>query len=42
MSFGVGITYAVTKNLQLDAGVNVGLTSAADQINPFVGFSARF
>ena len=42
VSFGAGITYAVTKNLQLDAGVNVGLTSSADRINPFVGFSARF
>jgi hypothetical protein len=42
VSFGAGITYAVTSYLQLDAGLNVGLTSAADRINPFVGFSARF
>ena len=40
--FGTGVTYSVTKNLQLDAGVNFGLTSAADRINPFVGISTRF
>ena len=39
---GTGVTYAVTDNLQLDAGVNVGVTSAADRINPFVGVSTRF
>jgi long-subunit fatty acid transport protein len=37
-----GLTYAVTENLQLDAGVNVGVTSAADRFNPFVGISTRF
>lgn len=39
---GVGVTYAVTDNLQLDAGVNFGVTDAADRINPFVGASTRF
>jgi hypothetical protein len=39
---GTGITYAVTDNLQLDAGVNLGVTSAADRVNPFVGVSSRF
>jgi len=39
---GTGLTYAVSQNLQLDAGVNVGVTSAADRINPFVGVSTRF
>jgi hypothetical protein len=39
---GTGVTYAVTGNLQLDAGVNFGVTSAADRINPFVGVSTRF
>lgn len=39
---GTGVTYAVTENLQLDAGVNFGVTSAADRINPFVGVSRRF
>jgi hypothetical protein len=37
-----GLTYAVNENLQLDAGVNVGVTAAADRINPFVGVSRRF
>jgi Putative MetA-pathway of phenol degradation len=37
-----GFTYQFAKNLQIDAGVNVGVTAAADPINPFVGFSARF
>jgi len=39
---GTGVTYKVSKNFQLDAGVNIGLTRAADRINPFVGFSSRF
>lgn len=38
----VGFTYAVTANVRLDAGVNFGVTDAADDINPFVGFSVRF
>jgi hypothetical protein len=37
-----GMTYQVTKNLQLDSGVNVGVTPAADRLNPFVGVSVRF
>jgi Putative MetA-pathway of phenol degradation len=37
-----GFTYQFAKNLQFDAGVNFGVTAAADPINPFVGFSARF
>jgi hypothetical protein len=39
---GTGVTYAVTENLQLDAGVNFGVTSASDRVNPFVGVSTRF
>ncbi len=38
----VGLTYGLTENLQLDAGINCGVTRAADDLNPFVGFSARF
>lgn len=41
-TLGGGITYKVTKNLQLDAGVNFGVTNASDRVNPFLGFSARF
>lgn len=37
-----GFTYAVTKNLQLDAGANIGVTDAADDLNFFVGMSQRF
>lgn len=40
--FCVGVTYKFQKNVQLDAGVNFGITRAADQISPFVGFSMRF
>lgn len=42
ISFGTGVSYKVTKNLQFDTGVNLGLTSAAPRVNPFVGISARF
>lgn len=37
-----GFTYAVTDHLQLDAGANVGVTEAADDINLFAGLSQRF
>ena len=37
-----GLLYLLTPTLQLDAGVNVGVTEAADDLNPFVGISARF
>lgn len=37
-----GLTYALTKNIQLDAGINIGITRAADDWNPFVGVSWRF
>jgi hypothetical protein len=39
---GTGFTYKLTKNVQLDAGVNFGVTSAADRVNPFVGLAMRF
>jgi hypothetical protein len=39
---GTGLTYKLRKDLQLDAGVNIGVTPASDRINPFVGLSARF
>lgn len=37
-----GLTYAVTDNLQLDVGANVGVTEAADDLNVFAGLSQRF
>ena len=38
----LGLTYGLTDDIQLDAGVNIGVTDAADDINPFVGMSWRF
>ena len=42
VSLDTGLTYALTNNLQLDAGINVGVTKAADDLNPFVGISYRY
>jgi hypothetical protein len=39
---GTGVTYRLSKSMQLDAGMNFGVTSAADRFNPFVGLSVRF
>lgn len=38
----LGLTYGLTADIQLDAGVNIGVTRAADDFNPFVGLSWRF
>ena len=38
----VGLTYGITEDIQIDAGVNVGVTRAAEDVNPFVGLSVRF
>lgn len=37
-----GLTYAVGENTQLDTGVNLGLTDAAEDIQVFIGLSRRF
>jgi len=42
VTLDTGFTYALGKNWQFDAGINVGVTRAADPIAPFVGISARF
>ncbi len=39
---GTGLTYALGPNAQLDAGVNFGLTDAADRFSPFVGLAVRY
>jgi len=39
---GVGGTYAINENLQLDAGVNVGLAGDVDDVNIFTGVTVRF
>jgi len=38
----VGLTYALTDNVQFDAGVNFGVTRSAPDYNPFLGISWRF
>ena len=40
--FDVGITYAVSANIQLDAGSNFGITKSAPDFNPFIGLSYRY
>ena len=42
VTFDTGLTYAVTDNLQLDVGANIGVTDVADDINVFAGMSRRF
>jgi hypothetical protein len=41
-SVDLGFTYGLTENIQLDAGINIGVTRAADDFNPFLGISFRF
>ena len=38
----VGLTLGVGRNLQLDAGLNLGFTRIAEDVNPFLGFAVRF
>lgn len=41
-TFDVGAAWLVAPTTQLDAGVNLGLTNAADDANVFVGVAHRF
>lgn len=41
-TLSAGVTYAVDTNLQLDAGANIGVTDAADDVNLFVGLTRRY
>lgn len=41
-TFDLGCTYAFTKDVQLDAGVNLGVTKSAPDVSPFLGLSVRF
>ena len=41
-SFDTGLKYLLTEDIQLDAGVNIGLSKGADNFQPFVGMSVRF
>jgi hypothetical protein len=38
----IGFTYGLSANVQLDAGVNIGVTDSADDWNPFLGISFRY
>jgi hypothetical protein len=38
----LGLTYGLSDNVQLDAGVNLGVTDSADDFNPFLGVSWRY
>lgn len=40
LTFDMGVTYQVER-YQLDAGVNIGLSDQADDLNPFFGLSGR-
>ncbi|MCX9148324.1 transporter [Erythrobacter sp. WG] len=42
VTLDTGLTFRIAENWQLDAGINVGVTRAADPIAPFIGFAARF
>jgi len=41
-TFNTGLLYWLTDDLQLNAGVNIGLTSRAEDWHPFVGLAWRF
>lgn len=38
----LGLTYAISDDIQLDGGINIGVTDAAEDFNPFLGLSWRF
>ena len=41
-TWDAGLTFALLPDVQLDGGLNVGLTRAADVANPFLGLTFRF
>jgi len=41
-TFDCGLTYMLTEDIQLDGGVNIGVTRSAPDFNPFLGLSWRF
>lgn len=41
VTLDIGTTYGVTSNFQLDAGVDIGLSKAANDICPFIGIAVR-
>jgi hypothetical protein len=41
-TFDVGLGYPLSADVQIDAGINVGLTRSAEDLNPFLGLTWRF
>ena len=41
-TFDLGLIYKATKNLQFNAGVNIGMTRAADDWAAFAGMTWRY
>ena len=41
-TFDTGLIYELTENVQLNAGVNIGVTHSADDWNAFVGMAWRY
>ena len=41
-TFDTGLIHWPTENIQVNAGVNIGLTRSADDWNPFASFAWRF
>ncbi len=41
-TFDTGVIYELTENMQLNVGVNIGVTHSADDWNAFVGLAWRF
>lgn len=40
--FDLGLTYAVSDDIQLDGGCNIGVTRAAPDVQPFLGLTLRY
>lgn len=38
----IGLTLGIGQNVQLDAGLNLGITRVAEDVNPFLGLAFRF
>jgi hypothetical protein len=38
----LGLTYDLSADVRIDAGVNIGVTDSADDVNVFLGFSFRY
>ena len=38
----LGLTLGIGSNVQLDAGLNLGVTRVAEDVNPFLGLAFRF